>query len=149
MSGFLLKKYKDWSQDISALANPILLVLVSFLVLGKTQIFYQLLLLLLINELICSVIKMVYHRRRPNSQTYKNLVEKIDAGSFPSIHSSRITLTYLTFFYHTNEIAIKITVIVVILLVMTSRIVLKKHYLTDVLGGFAIGFLIWYFGMMR
>lgn len=144
---FLHQKFKDWSQDVSALANPLILVLISFFILGNSTVFYQLLLLLLINEIICSSIKLFFHRKRPNTQSYNNLIEKIDAGSFPSIHSSRITITFLTFFLQTEGLVVKAMFILVIFMVMTSRIILKKHFLTDVLGGFTIGFLIWYFGM--
>jgi membrane-associated phospholipid phosphatase len=140
---FFLKKFQDWTADISALANPILLILVPFIFLGPSPIFFQLIWVLFINEIVCSLIKIIYPKKRPIAQNYASLIEKIDAGSFPSIHSSRITLTYLTLFINTENTALKITMIAVILLVMLSRVILKKHFWIDVLGGFSIGLLLW------
>jgi len=141
---FLIKKFQDWTTDISALANPLILLLVPFIFFGPSTTFYQLMLVLFINEIVCSLIKMIYPKKRPISQDYDSLLEKIDAGSFPSIHSSRITLTYLTLFINTENIALKIIMIAVILLVMLSRVILKKHYWIDILGGFSIGLLLWF-----
>lgn len=141
---FLSYKFSEWSRDITSLASPLLLILVTFIVLGPSSIFYTLLIALLVNEIIGSVIKIIFPKKRPNKQTYNNLIEKIDAGSFPSIHASRITLTYLTLFSSTDIISIKIASILVILLVIISRVLLKKHFIIDVIGGFIIGFIIWF-----
>jgi len=142
-------KLNDWFRDFTSLANPILLVFVPFIFLGNTKIFRYLLFALLINEIFCSLIKILFPKKRPTGQTYKNLIEKIDAGSFPSIHASRITIVYLTLFSNTESLAIKIAFLSVIILVFFSRVKLKKHFWIDVLGGFVIGGLIWYlFGLI-
>lgn len=142
-------KFNDWLRDFTSLANPLILILVPFIFLGNSQTFYYLLLALLVNEIFCSLIKIVFPKKRPNGQSYTNLLEKIDAGSFPSIHASRITLVYLTLFSNTESLAIKIVLLAVIILVFVSRVQLKKHFWVDVLGGFVIGILIWYFmGLM-
>lgn len=137
-------KINDWFRDFTSLGNPILLVFVPFIYLGNSKIFHYLLLALLVNEIFCSLIKIVFPKKRPTGQTYKNLIEKIDAGSFPSIHASRITIVYLTLFSNSESLAIKIAFICVIALVFFSRVKLKKHFWIDVLGGFVIGVLIWY-----
>lgn len=140
---FLQSKLKDWTRDITSLANPIILVLVPFIFLGPSKVFFSLLIALLINEILASLIKIIYPKKRPTGQTYSTFLEKIDAGSFPSIHASRITLAYLTIFSNTNSIGIKIAVLSVIVLVILSRILLKKHYWIDVIGGFILGLTIW------
>ncbi len=99
---------------------------------------------LLVNEIVASLIKIIFPKKRPNGQTYKTILEKIDAGSFPSIHASRITLVYLTLFLNTDILLIKIVFLLIIALVALSRILLKKHYLIDVIGGFCLGIAIWY-----
>ncbi|HIP48324.1 MAG TPA: phosphatase PAP2 family protein [Lutibacter sp.] len=137
-------KLNDWFRDFTSLGNPILLVFVPFIFLGNSSVFHYLLLALLINEIFCSLIKILFPKKRPSGQTYSNLLEKIDAGSFPSIHASRITIVYLTLFSNTESIAIKIAFISVIVLVFLSRVKLKKHFWIDVLSGFIIGVLIWY-----
>lgn len=141
---FLSNKFTAWSRDITSLANPLVLLFVAFIFLGNSSNFYTLLLALLVNEVIGSIIKIIYPKKRPNKQTYNTLLEKIDAGSFPSLHTSRITLTYLSLFSNTTQLEIKIVLILAISLVILSRIVLKKHFWTDVLGGFILGVAIWY-----
>ena len=142
---FLSNKFLDWSRDITSLANPLILVFISFVFLGNSSNFYTLLLALLANEIIASAIKIVFPKKRPNNQTYNTLLEKIDAGSFPSLHTSRITLTYLSLLSETTSTTIKVVFIIAIILVILSRIILKKHYWMDVFGGFILGFLLWCF----
>jgi len=140
---FFKGKFKDWTRDITSLASPLILLFVPFVFLGPSKVLYTLLFALLINEVVASLIKIIYPKKRPAGQTYKGILEKIDAGSFPSIHASRITLVYLTLFINTDIISIKIVFLVVIALVLFSRILLKKHFWIDVLGGFILGLLIW------
>ena len=142
-NSFLTYKFKEWARDITSLANPLILIFVPFIFLGATKAFYLLLVALVFNEVFASIIKIVFPKKRPNGQTYTTLLEKIDAGSFPSLHASRTTLVYLTLFSNTDVIAIKIVILLIIVLVIISRILLKKHFWIDVLGGFVLGFLIW------
>jgi membrane-associated phospholipid phosphatase len=139
---FITYKLKEWSRDVTALASPLILVFVPFIFLGGTKVFYILLMALLINEILASLIKIIFPKKRPNGQTYNTILEKIDAGSFPSLHASRITLVYLTLFSNTDSIAMQVVFLLVIISVIVSRILLKKHFWIDVLGGFIIGGLI-------
>lgn len=142
-TAFLSYKFKEWARDITSLASPLLLLLIPFVFLGTTKVFYTLLIALVANEIIASLIKIVFPKKRPDGQTYNSILEKIDAGSFPSIHASRITIVYLTLFSHTESIALQIIFLVIIVLVFLSRILLKKHFWIDVFGGFVLGVLIW------
>ncbi len=140
---FLQGKFKDWTRDITSLANPIILVLVPFIFFGPSKVFYTLLLALLVNELVASILKIIFPKKRPTGQSYTTTLEKIDAGSFPSIHASRITLTYLTIFSHSYSIGIKVVIVLAIALVILSRVLLKKHYWIDVISGFILGIILW------
>ncbi len=141
---FFIYKLEEWARDITALASPLILLFVPFIFLQDSSAFYTLLLALLVNEIIGSVIKILFPKKRPNGQTYTTFLEKIDAGSFPSLHASRITLVYLTLFSNTENTVLKTVFLVVIFLVILSRIKLKKHFLSDVIGGFVLGILLWY-----
>jgi len=141
-NSFFSYKFKEWARDITSLANPLILVFVPFIFLGASKAFYLLLLVLLVNEVLASVIKIAFPKKRPDGQTYHTLLEKIDAGSFPSLHASRTSLVYLTLFSNTDNIAMQVVFLLVIVLVILSRILLKKHFWIDVLGGFIIGLLI-------
>jgi len=137
-------KFNDWSRDITSLANPLILVLVPFIFIGPKAEFYTLLVALAVNEFLGSLIKIVFPKTRPNGQKYSNLLEKIDAGSFPSLHSSRIVIVYLSMFSFADNLIMKVLFLLVILGVVLSRINLKKHFLSDVIGGLVIGTIIWY-----
>lgn len=137
-------KFNDWARDITSLANPLILLFVPFIFIGPQQVFYTLLIALAINEVLGSLIKIIFPKTRPNGQKYSNIIEKIDAGSFPSLHSSRIALVYLTVFSYAENPLMKTLFLVVILGVVLSRINLKKHFISDVIGGLVIGTVIWY-----
>jgi membrane-associated phospholipid phosphatase len=144
-NSFFSYKLEEWARDITSLANPLILVFVPFVFLQTSSSFFTLLLALLVNEVVGSLIKLFFHKKRPNGQTYSGLLEKIDAGSFPSLHASRITLVYLTLFTNAENTILKCVFITVILLVILSRVKLKKHFWIDVLGGLVLGGILWYF----
>lgn len=139
-------KYAEYIRDFTAIGNPFLLLLVGISTLvGLPHTTYNLLVLIgafLFNEVFCSSIKYFWHKPRPNGQQYKNGFEKIDAGSFPSIHASRIALVYLSLgFLHYkfgNELLFLLFLLIIIV-VGYSRTFLKKHFWTDVLAGWTLG----------
>lgn len=142
-------KYAEYIRDFTAIGNPFLLLLVSFCVLYSlpnfSYNFIILVLAFLINEVICSGIKYFWHKPRPNGQVFESGFEKIDAGSFPSIHASRIALVYLSLSYlhylNGNTLPIPIFLMIIVI-VGYSRTFLKKHFWTDVLAG-------WFFGTLQ
>lgn len=148
-TSFFKYKFNDWSRDFTSLASPLILLFVPFIFLFENNIkaFITLLIALAINEIIGSLIKIFFPKTRPNGQKYNTLLEKIDAGSFPSLHSSRITLVYMTLFFYADIFALKIVFLAIIPIVMLSRVNLKKHFWTDIIGGFIIGLLIWWFSV--
>jgi len=143
---FLKYKFNDWSRDFTSLANPLILIFVPFIFIysNDSKVFFVLLITLFVNEVLGSLIKIFFPKTRPNGQKYSNILEKIEAGSFPSLHSSRITIVYLTMFSFASLLIIKIAFLSVIPIVMLSRINLKKHFYTDIIGGFIIGIMLWY-----
>lgn len=141
---FWLYKFNDWSRDFTSLANPLILVFVPFIFLGPSREYWILLAALAVNELLGSLIKIVFPKTRPNGQEYSNVIEKVDAGSFPSLHAARISLVYLTMFSYADLLVYKLLFIIVIAVVAVSRVNLKKHFWTDVAGGLVMGSLIWY-----
>lgn len=139
---FLKDKLNSWFRDFTSLANPLILLFVPLTVLKPSHNYLILLVLLAINEIACSVIKIIFPKKRPDGQLYSNILEKIDAGSFPSLHTSRITITYLSLFFLSNILILKFFYCMVIATVAYSRIHLKKHFLTDVVAGLIIGIII-------
>ena len=94
---------------------------------------------LVLTEVTCAFIKYVYPKERPIPMPRKTLFQKYLAGSFPSVHTARITaLSAAAALFYANRRFILIASLVVIA-VGYSRIYLKKHYLVDVIAGFLIG----------
>ena len=92
--------------------------------------------------LIATSIKYFFFKDRPVKQSTNNIVERLDASSFPSIHSMRVfALTFwLSMFF--NNLIITIYLSIIAVFVIYSRIYLKKHYLIDVIGGIMFSILI-------
>ena len=102
----------------------------------------SLLFILVSNEIVCGAVKFIYPKERPMPMPRNNLYQKYLAGSFPSVHTSRITaFSTAVFSFYTSNISFLIALLV-ITCVGYSRIYLKKHYFIDVLAGFLIGAVI-------
>ncbi|MGK0387676.1 MAG: membrane-associated phospholipid phosphatase [Maribacter sp.] len=139
---FYAYKFKEWMRDFTSLASPLILVFVPFAILGPSKEYYILLGALAVNEVLGSIIKIVFPKARPTGQKYSNTMEKIDAGSFPSLHAARITVVYLTLFFLAELVVMKVLFLLVIAIVCCSRILLKKHFWTDVAGGLVMGGIV-------
>ena len=86
------------------------------------------------------LIRLFYFKNRPKKMKYRGFIEKIDASSFPSVHAARITLLFVFFvkFFFKDLILISLSFMILVM-VLSSRIYLKKHYFSDLLGGIFLG----------
>ena len=139
-------KYAEYIRDLTALGNPFLLLFIAVFSLIQFDTFGSIMPVLILgflaNEIFCSGIKFFWHKPRPNGQKFDNAFEKIDAGSFPSIHAARISFVYANIaypYYLMDKFLPVLLCILIIALVGYSRIFLKKHFLTDVIAGYIIG----------
>lgn len=99
---------------------------------------------LILIEAIGALIKIIFYKKRPNHQSYSNIIEKIDSGSFPSIHSARSILIALAISLLLSSGIIVGFMFLCVFLVGVSRVYLKKHFIVDIIGGYIFGFLSWY-----
>jgi membrane-associated phospholipid phosphatase len=86
------------------------------------------------------VIKWLYYKPRPIPQLYSTRWQKIDASSFPSMHTA---ITYILAYYGMRsafiftswyiEIIILLFWILLCILIPVSRVKLKRHYRSDVI----------------
>jgi len=133
------KTFLDIVRDFTSFGNQLILLIVAFLVVGLGSMFWKLVIGLIVLEIVGSIIKLVHFKVRPRKEVYANMAEKIDAGSFPSLHTARSTFVFLTLFALTQDYILKCLLIVLIVVVAFTRIKLKKHYLIDVIVGFLLG----------
>lgn len=143
---FLKKNYMEVARDFSAFGDPVILILMVILIVGFDKIVFRFIFGLTVIEIICRTMKYVFYKQRPNNEKYRNFLEKTDSGAFPSIHSARSIFVFsglCTILYSTYFV---ILCVLIIFGVGISRIILKKHYLSDVIGGYLTGilvFLLW------
>ena len=94
---------------------------------------------------VVAILRLLFFRVRPIKKKYDSLLEKIDAGSFPSMHAARATYLLLMIAEVLGKREIFIFVLVLIFLVAYSRFYLKMHYLSDCVAGVILGVLFSYF----
>ena len=90
-------------------------------------------------EIICGAVKYIYPKARPIPMPSKTLIQKYFAGSFPSVHTARITAFSVTVILSSRDKLLILIGLLAIACVGYSRIYLKKHYFIDVAAGFGIG----------
>ena len=134
-------------RDITTFGGEIfyVLILICTLALQKYSLFWLLVWGNLISIIVVLLTRTFYFKPRPNKQTYSNWLEKMDASSFPSLHTARIwflALMFVQFF----EYVIPITTVLIFLATITSysRIYLKKHDWVDVIAGLFLAIILFY-----
>lgn len=141
MSNIIIKKIFEELTFFGGIAFYMFLVAL-FFVLGKVDLVLKLILGLVVIYLITFLIRLVYFKPRPRKVGYKNLLEKIDASSFPSVHVSRaVFLCFFMLFLFDLNLVIEVGIVVLMILVIYSRIYLFKHDIIDAIGGILLGIL--------
>ena len=139
-----VKKYlKDMFTAITALGSAYFYsALVIFLLLiGMRNIAIQIIIGLLLSYFFVILLRIFYFKERPEKEEYFNFFTKINASSFPSLHT--LTSVYIATVLSRNLLILSVTIFLYILslLIAYSRIYLKKHYYSDVLMGLFIGMI--------
>ena len=145
MKEYIKKNFIETVRDFTAFGDPLILIILSALILGLDKNLIYILIGLIFIELVSRGIRIFYYKDRPRKETHNNFLEKLDASSFPSIHSARSSFVFLVLYSLTNYPA-NLLFILLFLIVGFTRIILKKHYLIDIIFGFIIGgitYLIW------
>jgi undecaprenyl-diphosphatase len=106
---------------------------------GKEALFIDLLIGLVLMSLLIVVIRTIYFKERPHKQEFNNFIEKIDASSFPSLHTSRVVFLMLILQEYSSNNLVTGLLVIFTSLIAYSRVFLKKHDWKDLLGGAIIG----------
>ena len=150
---FILKKsnklLKDFVEDSFHELAPLgsyqiyLLIVILFLINGFFNEFKFLILGFILINLIGIPIRYYFFKERPIPKKYDNLIEKIFASSFPSMHSSRSIFLGLFFTFYLNNLISIIIIWLIIITILYSRIYTKRHYWIDIFGGIILGLFIY------
>lgn len=131
-------------RDMSAFGNPIILLPLYLLIVGLEHIRIIIPVWILV-ELIGAVIKLIYPKDRPKKRTGKSFIGRIEAQSFPSVHSMRASSFALVFYTLTlNSLMSAILLIMMCVGVGLSRVYRERHDWYDVIGGWLLGGIIAY-----
>ncbi len=131
-------------QDFTGLGGVPLFLTATFLFLATENYspFNQLIVGFIISYVVVVVARLIYFKERPDRQKFKTIWERIDASSFPSLHSCRVALLGAVVINFFNSVPLTILFIALILGVGISRIMLKRHFFDDVFAGILLGVII-------
>ena len=145
----ILKLIKDFS-GLGGISFYTFMIFL-FYFLNRKDVSLQLIVLLIICSIIGYGIKLLYKKSRPLKKEVNNIkktladiLDNIDSSSFPSIHSLRITLISLVMINLFSNVITLLFFIFLTLSVGISRVILKKHYFIDIIGGYLLGILSYY-----
>ncbi|HLC72281.1 MAG TPA: phosphatase PAP2 family protein [Candidatus Nanoarchaeia archaeon] len=113
-------------------------VAIGFL-LANTLLGVKLLLGIAVISAITIAIRLVYFKERPKKRPTTNLLRKIDASSFPSIHAARGFFFAMTITRAYQNPTAGIVLFVLAVLIAFSRYRLHHHDTVDILGGTILG----------
>ena len=122
-----------------------LFLIVLFSTLGFIDFSIKLLMSFILAYLVTILIRSFYFKERPKKQEFSNYIEKIDASSFPSMHSIRGSIYTTLFFLNFNNTYLISLFFILMIIISFSRYINKKHHLSDILAGLLIGMLIGFF----
>lgn len=141
----MLEKYKnDFFRDLTTFGSSYfyMFILILLLLFKEIRLFKILVIGFVVTYLISFFIRIFYFKQRPKKENYTNLITKIDASSFPSVHSMRAIFIAIIFAKHFNNFYISTFLIAWSLLVAYSRVYIKKHYWLDIVAGLTIGLIL-------
>lgn len=134
----------DFIEDSSAFGSLsfYLFLIFLFFILGQVKLAIWLSLGFVLSFVFIVIIKLFYFKERPQKKEYNNFIEKIEASSFPSLHSWRIVMILVFLSYYYKSIYLVILLGIIAILVFFSRKYLKKHYWTDIIFGAIFGLIM-------
>lgn len=145
-SEFLQRQKDDFFRDLTSFGSLwfYIIVILFFLILKNYPVSKKLFIGFILIYGITIIIRSFYFKNRPKKYNYHNFIEKLDAASFPSLHSARIIFLGLFFANYFNNLMLSLLIVILVLIVLYARIYLKKHDLKDVLAGVVLGVVVYF-----
>jgi len=113
---------------------------------SEKEVFLNLILGLITDLIVVGILKTIFRRSRPHyNQQDMFLTVSVDNYSFPSGHATRSSMVMVFLLSRMYlSISVKFLIILWAISVSLSRIVLGRHHVSDVLVGFCVGILQYY-----
>ena len=145
-SEFIKRQKSDLIRDFTSLGSLIgyILFLVFLLALGNFYLLRKAAIGLVLIYIVIIIIRTFYFKERPEKISHKSYIESLDASSFPSLHSARISFLSAILMKYYNNIYFSTLAALIVLAVCYSRIKLKKHDFADVIFGILLGILAYF-----
>jgi membrane-associated phospholipid phosphatase len=115
-----------------------------FLFTGKAVLAVQMAGGLILSYAVTVLFRIAYFKQRPEPQKYTNFLYKLDASSFPSLHSIRSAALWSLMALSYEIAALYVLSAVIIIAVAWTRVKQKRHDPVDVSFGVLFGLLIAY-----
>ena len=131
-------------RDVSALGSHVfvfILIVFAYLI-GLKLLSLQLLVAVVLSYFIIMIIRTFYFRNRPVKEKFNSFFSKIDSSSFPSAHSSRGIIILILLSKYFNNLYLTLFLSFCTLVLIYSRLRLKKHFFSDILAGAILGVVI-------
>ena len=132
-------------RDITTFGGlPTYLGLTLFILLlqGKSELFSNLFMGIILIMLIAILIRTIYYKARPKELPHDTWLERLEASSFPSIHAARSWFLAFLFGQYFASTKLWILLSIAALAICYSRYHRKRHDLWDLLGGFGLAVIV-------
>ncbi len=104
----------------------------------------SLLLGFLLTVVFIALIRLVYFRQRPETQTTETLYDKLRAASFPSGHVTRAFLISLILASFLDNFMASLLFFFLALGVAVGRYLLRRHDFVDIIGGICAAVVLYF-----
>ena len=136
-----------WMRDMTSFGglSVIGLMFLFLLTFNKITIALEFLVAVVLSQIVIFTIRFFYFRARPGRvrRKFKNLYERLDESSFPSIHAARAGIISIVL-AQGLPLPAKILLWITATGICFSRYYLKKHHATDLIVGGTLGLIIGY-----
>jgi undecaprenyl-diphosphatase len=131
---------KELWRDVTSLGSaPAWLLFCLLAILHSEKLFIKLVVAGALCLLLTALIRALYFRKRPKTRPQHGFFSRLDASSFPSLHTARILALAIVVLDALFSLPVLILSLAVVLLVAYSRILLSHHDFFDLIGGIAVG----------
>ncbi len=123
-------------------------LLIFVLAMGDYTLVWKLLFSFFFTLAVTILIRMFYFKDRPSKQNFSNFAERIDAASFPSLHTARTVAMALIVINSVQKNAVTVFLAGFAAIIIYSRVYLQKHDWEDVAGGIILGVVTFFLALL-